>query len=1226
MKRLPAEDESLANLLPHIEWRQTAIGDRASWSASLHATVSICFKSRFPMIIFWGPDLVQIYNDAYIPILGDKHPDALGQRAADCWPEIWESIGPMLHGVLRTNEATWAENLLLPLYRNGRIEECYFTFSYSPVEDDGRVGGVFCAVTETTAAVVREREAQQRAEQLAALDRAKTDFFSNVSHEFRTPLTLMLGPLTELQKSADPEQRPLVEAAQRSSLRLLKLVNTLLDFSRLEAGHVDAAFSETDLVKVTTEIVGIFASPIENAGLRLTAVYEAIPSVHVDRSMWERILLNLLSNALKFTLAGEIRVSLVQYGLYARLVVSDTGVGIPTAELPHIFERFRRVRGLQSRSHEGSGIGLALVAELVHVHGGHIDVTSVVGHGTTFTIDIPFGLNHLDPALIVSENGARYASAAVQYLADIDATPDSGASAITGIVRRANESTVLVVDDNADLRSYITRLLMPFCDVTVARNGLEALSALRDRPVQLVISDVMMPDMDGFELVRNVRADPQLESTRFIFLSARAGESSASAGLDHGADDYLVKPFAADDLIARVRAQLRAERRAMVRKADASDNWFERAGDPATNDVAFHAFADQLPIMLFQQDVDGALSFTNRVWHETLQLPRDRASYTIDAWNEIVHPEDVEGMVRSVSAAIPGRRPWQVEYRLRPLGADDDAYRWHIARGEPFFTATGEFRGWNGSIIDVHEARLREEADRLLHLESAKGARELRALADTIPAMVWTADATGWIDWYNQRWFDYTGQTPEQAEGWGWQAAHHPDDFPRVMQAWPQSILTGEPFEMEFRLRRRDGVFHSFLTRAVPLRNENGSVYRWYGSNVDINEQKEALDRSRHIAERLQGVFFPGALPQTDRLQIDAVYQAAERDALVGGDWFDATRLPDGRILLSIGDVTGHGLDASIVAARLRHAIVDFALTEQSPAAVLANTNTVLRMAFPDVFATALVAFVDGASTQLTYASAGHHGPLVAEDGHVPARSLPVKGLLLGVSEQLDAKTQEFPLPADSVVAFYTDGILEFSRNIIMAEEKLASAVSALVDDWGTRPAARVRDAVLGNAASSDDIAILVARISPTAIKAEVQDPVSKVFKTWRFHSSDAHTAQTTRHGLMDFIRMNAIQGADLFAAETVLGELLANMVEHAPGLVEIALDWTRADEICLTARDNGPGLPPRTSSPPSSDLSEDGRGLLLIEMLATSVRISERPDKGTEFVITLAVKRVLQL
>jgi PAS domain S-box-containing protein len=649
--------------------------------------------------------------------------------------------------------------------------------------------------------------------------------------------------------------------------------------------------------------------------------------------------------------------------------------------------------------------------------------------------------------------------------------------------------------------------------------------------------------------------------------------------------------------------------------------WSQQAGDPGSNEAIFRVFADQLPIMVFQQDVSGAISYANAVWHATLGMPRDPASYSAAEWTRIIHPDDIQHAIDVVSAAIPDRQGWTLDYRLRQAGAPESDYRWYAARGVPYFTNAGAFRGWTGSIVDVHEARLREEAERKLRVEAAKGEREFRALADTIPVMLWIAGPDGAIEWYNRQFYEYTGTGFEQMAGWGWQGVHHPDDFQRVMETWPRSVASGEPWEIECRLRRFDGEFRTFLTRAVPVRDESGKIARWYGSNVDIQEQREALERSKGIAERLQGVFLPGALPRTPRFRVDAVYQAAERDALVGGDWFDAVALPDGRHVFSIGDVTGHGIDASIVALRLRNAIVDFSLEHGSPAQVLESANRVLRLQHPDTYATALVAFLNADATTLTYASAGHHPPLIAEAGRVVAAALPAGGLLLGAMDDPAIGDEQIAVPRGAVVALYTDGLIEFSHDLAAAERALARAVALIgADTTIARPATAVRDAVLAGAVSRDDLALVIVQFSEVAPSTDGHKPEVDLLKTWRFHSSDAHSAHASRHELMNFIRPLAGSDAELYASELILGELLANTVEHAPGLVEVQIDWTGEKPVVRVA-DTGPGLTHVNARLPL-DFMEDGRGLFLVESLADEFRVESNPQRGTKVLVVLPLRR----
>lgn len=737
------------------DWATTPLGSVEEWPQSLRTIVSVCLSSRFPLLVWWGPELVMLYNDAYRPILGTtKHPAALGQSGKECWPEIWHVIGPMLAGVLATGEATWSDNQLLLLERNGYVEECYFTFSYSPIRDEtGGVGGVFTAVTETTEQVLGERrlrtlsalaartaaaptaedactiavatvahnradipfallylpdaggaqmrlaaatglevatlaspssinlgaseeagaawplaqvmrtgqvalvanlrdrfgswgeiadtpvphtalvlpvaqagqerpiallvvgvnpqraldatyrgfftlvasqiataladaqayeEERRQSAALAELDRAKTAFFSNVSHEFRTPLTLAIGPVEEVLAEAgdalSAADRALLEIAHRNHLRLLKLVNTLLDVARIEAGRTHASHEPTDLAALTADLASVFRSAVERAGLRLIMDCPPLPGpVYVDHDMWEKIVLNLLSNAVKYTFAGEIAVVLRAAGDAVVLEVRDTGTGIPADELPHLFERFYRISGARARTQEGTGIGLALVQELVRLHAGTIGVTSVVGEGTTFTITLPTGTAHLpaDRRAVPRGEAPRargstlYVEEALRWLPEQnnDGQPRSpGALVATdGGAALAPSAHILLADDNADMRAYVGRLLGARYTVEAVADGRAALDAVRARPPDLLLADVMMPEMDGFALLRELRADPRTATLPVILLSARAGEEARVVGLQAGADDYLVKPFSAFELVARVGAHLAVARaRALV--------------------------------------------------------------------------------------------------------------------------------------------------------------------------------------------------------------------------------------------------------------------------------------------------------------------------------------------------------------------------------------------------------------------------------------------------------------------------------------------------------------------------------------------------------------------------------------------------------------------------------------------------------------------------------------
>jgi signal transduction histidine kinase/CheY-like chemotaxis protein len=722
-------------LMRSIDWSTTGLGPVASWPRSLKTLVSAMLASRFAMRIMWGPQYHLLYNDEYVPVLGErKHPHAMGRPALESYPELWSVVGPMFDTAF-AGESVALDDYQLPLNRHGYLEECYFTLSYSPVrDDDNAIAGVLGVVHETTeqvlvtrrlatlrelgaaaskaqtaedacetAAQVMARNAadvpfalfyladtpttarlvartglpsgaraaresidlspdtsdrdwplervarghglvpvidlqarfgeeihagpypqplvsvvvlpiarpgsdrpygffiagvnprralddkyegffelacehvasaisnarayeheRRRAQELAEIDRQKTAFFGNVSHEFRTPLALMLGPLADAL--ASPEHALTgsnLVAAHRNALRLLKLVNTLLEFSRIEAGRVRANLELTDLPMLTREVASAFDSVGKKAGLQLVVDCEAQDEpTYVDREMWEKIVLNLLSNAFKFTFEGAIRVTLARVGDGFELAVADTGIGIAKDELPRLFERFHRVEGARSRTHEGSGIGLALVQELAKLHGGTVAVESEPGRGSVFRVSVPFRpaqLPNAKPHDVADRPSSSLGIA--PFLAEASRWVDDGSDGregleIADVPTRTQGARVLVVDDNADMRGYVGRVLGRDFTVEVAPNGRAALAQIEARAPDLVLTDVTMPELDGLGLVRALRSNERTRTLPVILLSARAGEESRVDGLDAGADDYLTKPFSARELVARVRTHI----------------------------------------------------------------------------------------------------------------------------------------------------------------------------------------------------------------------------------------------------------------------------------------------------------------------------------------------------------------------------------------------------------------------------------------------------------------------------------------------------------------------------------------------------------------------------------------------------------------------------------------------------------------------------------------------
>ena len=571
------------------------------------------------------------------------------------------------------------------------------------------VAGQISASISTARAYEDEKK---RAEALAEIDRAKTAFFSNVSHEFRTPLTLMLGPLQDLlsrsQTHLTPTATQQLELVNRNGARLLRLVNTLLDFSRIEAGRVKAVFQATDLGGFTAELAGVFRSATDRACLRLIVDCGPTTEVaYVDRDMWEKIVLNLVSNAFKFTFEGEIAVSLAQIGHSVELRVRDTGVGIPPEEIPHLFDRFHRVPNTRSRTHEGTGIGLALVHELVKLHGGSMRVESALGRGTTFFVSIPLGQAHLASEQIGGERtmastatGANpFVQEALRWLPDNEA-PEREELPLDGELlpvpcppgpANAQRRRVLVADDNADMRQYLTRLLSERYEVVAVADGKLALESILKQAPDLVLSDIMMPNLDGFGLLQGMRAKPDLAPIPVILLSARAGEESRVEGIDAGADDYLVKPFSARELMARVQthlelARVRQESSELLRK----------------NEQRLRAFVTATADVVYRMSPD---------WSEMYQLDgKDFVADTKDPirdWmDKYIHPGDQLRVKSAIQEAIRTKSILQLEHRIVRA---DGSLGWAFSRAVPLLGESGNILEWFGALSDIAAQKKLEE-------------------------------------------------------------------------------------------------------------------------------------------------------------------------------------------------------------------------------------------------------------------------------------------------------------------------------------------------------------------------------------------------------------------------------------------------------------------------------------------------------------------------------------
>lgn len=715
-------------------------------------------------------------------------------------------------------------------------------------------------------------EERRRAEALAELDRAKTTFFSNVSHEFRTPLTLMLAPVEEILAEEDQLPNGVREELQRvhrNSLRLLRLVNTLLDFSRIEAGRVEAAYVPTDLAAFTADIASTFRSTIERAGLELVVDAAPLPEpVYVDRGMWEKIVLNFLSNAFKYTMEGSITVSITPGDEVVVLEVRDTGTGIPADDLPHVFERFHRVKGAGGRTHEGSGIGLALVDELVRLHGGETAVESTSGRGSTFRVTIPTGSRHLpqdrlasDTDPVPSPDGATpFVQEALRWLPDEEGPARNGDEPM-GVEEElpAPETSshrgapIVLADDNADMRGYVARLLaQQGYDVAAVGDGRAALDVIRDRRPALILSDVMMPEMDGFELLAAVRQDPDLKSVPVILLSARAGEESRVEGLDAGADDYLIKPFSARELLARVGAQLelsrvRAETRQVVEESEERLRLAMESARLGSWDLDLTTL--EAPVRSARHD-------------EIFGYDEPVADWSFERFLAHVHPDDREAVAASFAEALDRAESWDFECRIIRA---DEAQRWIWARGGVHRDGDGVPVRALGIVSDITDRKRAEEERRRLTSELEVERTRLQEIFRRAPAIIATVRGPDYrFESANPRYLEFVGER----DLIGRPVA---DVLPEVVDQGFIELLdrvreTGEAFvanEMPIVLEPPGGerreAFANFVYQ--PLFDPDGSVSGIFAHAVEVTDlvnARQEAEEARAEAEnanRTKSVF-----------------------------------------------------------------------------------------------------------------------------------------------------------------------------------------------------------------------------------------------------------------------------------------------------------------------------------------------------------------------------------
>ncbi|MVF14475.1 PAS domain S-box protein [Ketobacter sp. MCCC 1A13808] len=734
-----------------------------------------------------------------------------GEAPAGIWPEVPQKA------------------VVLPLSKPGQNQLAGFLVAMvSPrLEFDDAYRGFFELVAGQIATAVANarayEEERKRAEALAELDRAKTTFFSNVSHEFRTPLTLMLGPIEEMLNGVgEPlpgSVKANLEVVNRNALRLLRLVNSLLDFSRVEAGRNNALFQPTDIAGFTIDLASVFRSALERGGLKLIINCPPMSEpVYLDREMWEKIVLNLLSNAFKFTFEGSVSVSLQAWEEGVELCVQDSGTGIAEDQLPHLFDRFHRIENVRSRTHEGSGIGLALVQELVKLHGGTIKVESQIDIGTLFSIHIPFGKHHLPaeqvaefvPAPFAEGSASRYLEEALRWLPDEALEIDT----IEG-----QPPLILVADDNADMREYIVRLLSENYRVVAVADGEAALEVIRRRRPNLVLSDVMMPKLDGFGLLRLLRDDPDLQQIPVIMLSARAGAESRIDGMEAGADDYLVKPFSARELLVRVDSYLKISKLRTEAARQVRENQLKlRLALEVARMVHWEwdQATDKLELSQNAQTVFGVLP--------------DSSIQNLQSAFDLVHPDDRAFVRTAIENAADSASEFHFEFRI--LRPDNGDTAWFEQWGYAIVDESRNSVRLDGVAMDVTERKVSETA---LH----KSESHLRAVIENTPECIKIVDKQGTLLQMN----DAGQQMIEVSKGarviggcvYDLIAPEYRDAF----KAFNERICAGERGELEFDIIGYQGTRRHMESHAVALKRSNGDFVQ-LALTRDISARRRA--------------------------------------------------------------------------------------------------------------------------------------------------------------------------------------------------------------------------------------------------------------------------------------------------------------------------------------------------------------------------------------------------
>ncbi|MEP1079434.1 PAS domain S-box protein [Leptolyngbya sp. PL-A3] len=820
-------------LMRSLDWSQTPLGPAETWSQSLRTSLSICLMSRFPILIWWGPELVMLYNDAYRPILGaTKHPKALGQRGAECWQEGWSVTGPMLEGVLATQQSTQSDDQLLVLSRNGYLEECYFTFSYSPIPDEtGQVGGVFTAVTETTARVISERRLKTLRDLAGSTTKAKTITEAcclatqTLTHNpYDVPFALLY--LVKEGNQADLVSTVGIEAGTAASPHTVDLTGTTDSWN-------------LNQVKATGQ-----PQWIENLTSRFG---ETLPQGVWSEAPRTAFVMPIAQLGQKEQLAGLLVLGISprrafdqEYHDFFGLVASNITTAITEAQT-YEAER-KRAESLQE-------------AEAVYQHVNQIlecitDAFVTFDRQWCYTYANPAALQLLQksPEELLGKNVWQVFPGEVGGLTYRE-------------LHRALEEQVSVsweefgepVQQWLEVRAYPSPggVAVYFQDIS-DRKRIEEELRKSEQQLRSAIEVARFSPYEWNPVTDELIWDARLKAMWGLAPDAEVNLAVHNAGL-HPEDREYVEQQAAKAIapngdgifeaefrvigiedrierwiLARGQTLFDAERRPIYYVGAAQDISDRKRAEAALreSEERFRVLADCAPSLIWLNGADGGCEFVNQAYLDFFGKTLEEIQGF--GWQVDLHPDDAEPYVSAYLEALQEHKPFQAKVRVKRA---DGQYRWLDCYAAPRFSNSGDLLGYVGTSFDITDRRQTEEALR-------ESEERFRTLAATVPQLIWTATHEGNVDYLSNQWADYIGLPPEQSYDWDWQQVVHPDDLPNTLRDWAHSLQSCEPLEIQHRFRYRTGEWRWQLVRGIPVKDATGQVTKWVGTCTDIHDSK----------------------------------------------------------------------------------------------------------------------------------------------------------------------------------------------------------------------------------------------------------------------------------------------------------------------------------------------------------------------------------------------------